>query len=189
MIWVMLGLMITSNSKQLYGQDIDSSEVVARAKLIDTEKTNKRHQSYFFTFEVLKVLSGQTKIAQFTSQEISRDFGGSQILSKLYPKGDDQLKEVIIKFKIVDSEDDSDIDCQIIWVAERERRKSLERLEQVIEDYSSVRGISVDQEELLKEREGKLFFSDVYLDNPRLAVEVLIGSGNWIITELENWKE
>src|SRR5690606_30733150 len=118
----------------MWGQESNSTEcIIVVAELIETVATQKNHNSFFFTFKIKEVLSGETKESILVSQEIYQDFGAKQILSKtnpnqnIYNNENNKTQEVIIKYNQKGV---------IKWVAEKNRRKSLESLEILLESYS-----------------------------------------------------
>ncbi len=165
---------------------------IAIVELIGIKSTGKRHNSHFFTFRIKKLLSGEIKDSVFTSQEIYNDFGARQILSKLNLKNycfqhkTEKAKDIIVKFSYIDSQEDNKRTYAIMWVAEKHRQNSLEGLEEFLESYFSKKKKSkIDKNLLLHEQDGKLFFSDGE-KRSKIAVEVYLGSGDWIIAIIEN---
>ena len=97
--------------------------MIANAMLVDQEATGKRHQSFYFKFQVLEALQGHTSDSVFTSQEIYWDFGGRQILDKT---GDEGEIPVTIKYRCKsDLAGDGRRECQVVWVTEMGRKKSM----------------------------------------------------------------
>jgi hypothetical protein len=157
----------------------NAKEITVIAELIDTKSTGKRHNSFFFTFRIQEVFSGELKDSVITGQEIYNDFGASAIFSKIYPdymnsgrKG--QANEVALCFDYFEAEDI----YEIKWVAERYRMRSFLNLENMLQNRQG--NIYYN---LLQERQGRLFFSEN--EKAMVAVERYIGSGAWVIAEIK----
>ena len=186
---IILLLLFGWNTQCLVAQETNSKEfVIALAKIQNIESTGKRHNSYFFSFKIEKVLEGKINDSIIKTQEIYWDFGGSQIFSKIYPdkknfiqKDKNKPEDVIVKFYYLPDSDKISQVAQLKWVAESHRRKSLDRLEKLIDSYYSNKSNIMDYNVLLQEHNGKLFFScDVV---SKVAVETR--SGSWIIATID----
>ena len=176
--------------KQISGRDI-----IAVAIVVKNECTNKAHNTHFFTFKVIKVLSGETTDTIIRSQEIAHYFGARQIISKIYidkkascSQKEDQAREVIIKYTYIDSPNNKK-NAFILWVAKKQRMKSLEALELLFEKRKTKEEkeletlITYPSAKLLQEYDGKLFFQEK--GTSKIALEVNLGSGVWLIGKIE----
>ncbi len=152
--------------------------VTAVAELIDIFSTGKRHNSHVFTFKIKKVLSGSTNDSIFKTQEIFNDFGASDIFLKtkshLYNIEPKESTDVVIKYTS---------NGRLKWIAEKNRRFSLESLELLLETYTK-KNNQKSNFNMLIEREGKLFFSDDG-KNQKIAVESRTGYRNWVIATID----
>lgn len=124
---LLFSLLFTANSKAQLTDSMKTVKVLA--KCIKVEPTGKRHQSFFFTFKIEKVLEGSFSDTLFKSSELPYDFGGGQILRKVSTDYKDPYREVIIKLvKTTDG-------YNILWISEPEREKTLENLEQLARTF------------------------------------------------------
>lgn len=158
-----------------YAQCVSAQFETKLVELDTFESTGKRHQSYFFTFR-----SQEDQNHIIRSQEIYWDFGGKQILSKIYgpesfSKPTENDKPVVICYSC----NDSDL-CSIKWVAEPYRVKSLQRLESFLRKNYEQDSLVIS-EALLKEMNGKTSLPDY-----KIAIELLLGGGNWKIAKIED---
>lgn len=183
LIYILIVLNIFTH--KIYSQEIESEkEIIAIAKLVEANSTGKRHDSFFFTFKIKKVVSGELNDSIITFQEIYSGFGATAIFKKLYPKksleGINQnlkAKTVVVKFTQNKKLKKNNELYTLKWVAEKHRRKRLESLELLLKK----RGVNVYDSNLLNEEGGKLFFSENGIN--KIAVEV--PSGDWIFATVE----
>lgn len=172
-------LLILIFNNPMQAQD-SSSEMYATAvaELIDIFSTRKRHDSHLFAFKIKKVLSGNAKDSIFRTQEIFNDFGASDIFlkTKSRPYSDESIKSVDVIIKYTPK-------GRLKWIAEKNRRFSLESLESLLEAYAQKNKMKGNYN-MLTEREGKLFFS-YGGKNWKVAIESHTGSGNWIISTID----
>ncbi|WP_378183398.1 hypothetical protein [Aquimarina sp. SS2-1] len=170
-------ILILNNPMQAQGSNSEMY-VTAVAELIEVYSTGKRHDSHLFTFKIKKILSGNTNDSIFKTQEIFNDFGASDIFLKTkshaYDAGPIRSEDVIIKYAPKG---------RLKWIAEKNRRFSLESLESLLEAYAQKNKLKGNYN-MLTEREGKLFFS-YGGKNWKVAVESHTGSGNWIISTID----
>ncbi|MHA7060034.1 hypothetical protein ACWGOQ_0022595 [Aquimarina sp. M1] len=169
----------------MLGQELQSDEyVIAVAELIDIHSTGKRHDSHTFTFRIKEVLKGATRDTVFTTQEIFNGGGASCIFRKTnslpYEDKSLQSNSVIIKYKTSGR-------FPLKWIAEKDRRLSLESLETLLETYAKKNNFKGNYN-MLTELDGKLFFGEDY-QLKKVAVESIKGSNHWIITTLPTEKD
>jgi len=177
------------NQQPLVAQETNSERyITALVKIQNIESTGKRHNSYFFTFKIKKVLVGTIIDSVIKSQEIYNDFGGSQIISKIQTekrqflqKLDGSANEVIVRFAYDLQVSENKKGNVLIWVAENHRRKSLERLEKLLKSYFLKKKSKINPYLMLQEHEGRLFFGDENI--AKVAVESR--SGYWYIATID----
>lgn len=175
----------------IFSQKDSCNNVVAAATILKVDATGKRHNSYFFTFKIEKVLEGSFSDSVIVSQEIYHDFGGVQILSKIYSdkehfiqKNKDKPKEVIINFWANTQNRNNNSEALLIWATESYRVKSLLRLESLVKKYFKEEKTDFPSELMLQEYNGRLFFSI----NNILKVAVETRSGYWVIATVDKWE-
>ncbi len=152
--------------------------VTAVAELTDIFSTGKRHDSHILSFKIKKVLSGNIKDSIFRTHEIYSDFGASDIFikTKTSPYSNEPMQSVDVIIKYTPK-------GRLKWVAEKDRRFSLESLESLLEAYAQKNNLKGNYN-MLTEREGKLFFGE-NLDDRKVAVESHTGSRKWKIATFE----
>jgi hypothetical protein len=179
----LLVLFTISLSTSMYGQDINTEKfVVALAELTKTDETHKRHNSSFFTFKIKEVISGQVMQREVVSQELFMDYGGADVLDKIYENyrnngGDTTDKaDVIIKFSYREEKSEK---ITLRWVAEKNRLVSLTALEKLLSSFDRADW----KVNLLEEDCGRLFFTTKE-GIKMVAVENYMGSGIWLLATI-----
>jgi len=167
----------------------EAMEGIAKVQLIQLDHTGKRHESYLFTFKVLEILEGSSPDSVLTSQEIFRDFGGKQLIAKIYDNngliGEGLGEPILIKFTppIIGEEHIPKPNCFVKWGAELNRKYSFEKLVHLLEKkYASNSHVPIN-EILLKEMYGAAYFSDGKAT--KVVVESPYGSGRWVIATVD----
>jgi hypothetical protein len=184
----LLLFLLLFSAKFLTGQEKDASEhITALAKAQNIEATGKRHNSYYFTFKIIKVLNGTFNDTVIRTKEYYHDFGGGQILSKIIDyhvfnsrKGGGN-NTVVIKFLTEEIDNENKKSGNLIWVSEKGRYRSLERLEKIMTKLFESKKIKLPLGLLLRENNGRLFFT---IDE-RQKVAVETHSSNWVIATID----
>lgn len=168
----------------IISQELTSEKsVVAYAGIQNIQVTGKRHNSYFFTFKITKILEGTFSDSIITSNELFHDFGGGQVMTKFNVKLSDYQtvinndKILVVKFLLYPGNKNVDL----VWIAEKHRQKIMERLEKQLTEYYKKEKVTMTSGMLLHENCGRLFFD---VNNvPKVAVEN--GAGGWTIATID----
>lgn len=183
----LLILLLVYSPTYLFAQTSEpENAVITLVQVQNIKPTGKRHNSYYFTFKVQKVLKGVYTDSVFHSQEIYHDFGGGQLLTKLgwrnYNKQTTQVLDTfIIKFSIRNNKQKEKPEKSLIWVAEKHRHKNLERLENMLRELFDSKKKNMAAGIMLREYDGRLFFT---IENIfKVAVETR--SGWWVTATVD----